>query len=517
MYLQNVRGLRTKLDSLINSVLVSAVSYDILIFVETWLTPAISSYELGLRDYTVYRCDRSHRSSCFARGGGVLIAVKNSMSSSVVDINCVDVEQLFVRVHLRCNKYLLLGAVYIPPASQTSLYSSHVDSVIELFHKFSDDTFCIYGDFNLPHAIWFSDSVQDCFRRSGVPSNESAAIDLLLGCAGYCSLTQINNVYNDFDVMLDLVFVSSTNVALDRVIDVLIEPDLYHPPLYLKFSVLASGPDHMCGNLDYRDFKRGDYPGVLEYLNTVDWDNVTGNADPEVALECLYGHINRAIEAFIPVRSVVRSTFPPWFSPGLRSLIWLKKRAHKAFKRSGSSCDYINFASLRARCKLSLSHDHRVYIDGVERAVSDNVLSFWKFVNTRRGVHGIPDKVHMDRMTASSYAEAANLFAGFFGSVYTPRAGAAPALNPASSSNSDVNIHSVSISLGQIYSKLDSLNVSKGPGFDGVPPLFLKECRFILARPLWHIFNSSLAKGIFPAAWKTTLVTRYSRRATVWT
>ena len=40
-----------------------------------------------------------------------------------------------------------------------------------------------------------------------------------------------------------------------------------------------------------------------------------------------------------------------------------------------------------------------------------------------------------------------------------------------------------------------------------LPPLFFKECRFILARPLWHIFNSSLAMWTFPVVWKTTLVT----------
>ena len=138
-----------------------------------------------------------------------LIAVKNSIPSYPVIVCCPEVEQLFVRVHLHSNKYLLLGAIYIPPASRTSFYASHVDSVMELFHKYSEDTFYLYGDFNLPHAVWFSDSGQACFRRSGVSSNESAAIDLLLGCAGYCNLTQVNTIFNDFDVMHDLIFVIS--------------------------------------------------------------------------------------------------------------------------------------------------------------------------------------------------------------------------------------------------------------------------------------------------------------------
>ena len=291
----------------------------------------------------MYRSDRSQLSSVFTRGGGVLIAVKKSLLSYSVTVICHAVEQVFVRVHLQNNKYLLLGAVYIPPASQTSLYASHVDSVMELYHKFSDDTICLYGDYNLPHAVWHNDSAQGCFRDSGVSSNESAAIDLLLCCASYCNLKQVNIVVNDFGVMLDLIFVNSSDVTLDRAIDVLIDPDVYHPPIYIKLNVSVSGPDLMRCNLVYRDFKRGDYPRVLDYLNSVDWDNVTSDSDPERALECLYFHINKVIEAFIPVRTVSGSTFPSWFSPGLRSLIRLKKRAHKDFKRSGSLSDYINF------------------------------------------------------------------------------------------------------------------------------------------------------------------------------
>ena len=136
-----------------------------------------------------------------------------------------------------------------------------------------------------------------------------------------------------------------------------------------------------------------------------------------------------------------------------------------------------------------------------------NVSSFWKFVNTKRTRHEIPGKVHLGSTSAPTQATAANLFAEFFGSVYSPQVGVAPALSSGSSSYDAVNMHSISISIGQIYSKLNSLDTSKGPGYDGIPPLFLKECCFILARPLWHIFNSSLDKGIFPEAWKTTLVT----------
>ena len=455
----------------------------------------------------MYRCDRSLTTSSFSRGGGVLIAVKKSIPSSPVNVSCADVEQLFVRVHLHNNKNLLLGAIYLPPASRPTLYGKHADSITELYSKYSDDIFLLYGDYNLPHAVWYSDSGQSCFRKLEMSRNESEAVDLLLGGVGYCNLFQANTVFNAYDGMLDLIFVSSSRVTVDRVDDALIAPDAYHPPLYLKFNDLDLKVDTVAENFTYRDFKRGDYVSVVDYFNAVDWDMVTGNTEPCVALERLYGHINHAINAFIPVRSVLRSTYPQWFSPRLRSLIREKKRAHKVFKRSCAHSDYMDFSHLRSQCKAALHRDHRFYIDGVESAVTSNVSNFWKFVNTKRGGHGIPGMVHLDQTSVMTHSSAADLFADFFGSVYTRSFGVLPALNPGLSPGAGVNIHSLSISIGDIYSKLDSLDSAKSPGFDGVPPLFLKECRFILSRPLWHIFNSSLRCGIFPTAWKTSLVT----------
>lgn len=144
-------------------------------------------------------------------------------------------------------------------------------------------------------------------------------------------------------------------------------------------------------------------------------------------------------------------------------------------------------------------------MDRVESSVSGNVNSFWSLVNSKRRSPGIPSNVYLHQSTASSYSTGAELFASFFGSVYTPASAVAPALNAVS--DCDVNQHELNIPISEIYSKLNSLDVSKGLGFDGIPPLFLKNCCFILGRPLWHIFNLSLGCGCFPALWKTSLVT----------
>lgn len=73
------------------------------------------------------------------------------------------------------------------------------------------------------------------------------------------------------------------------------------------------------------------------------------------------------------------------------------------------------------------------------------------------------------------YSGGADLFASFFGSVYTPASAGASALNTELTSDCRENMHQLDISISEIYSKLNSLDESKGPGFDGIPPLFLEK------------------------------------------
>lgn len=77
-----MRGIRTKLCELCKSIVSMACIYDIIVFVETWLTGEISSSELGFKDFNVFRLDRSADTSAFVRGGGVLIAIKKILFRS---------------------------------------------------------------------------------------------------------------------------------------------------------------------------------------------------------------------------------------------------------------------------------------------------------------------------------------------------------------------------------------------------------------------------------------------------
>jgi len=76
LYYQNVRSLRTKLNSLHTNFIL--LSHDILILTETWLTSDISDAELGLLGYKIFGYNRCKDTSDELRGGGTSIAIKKN-------------------------------------------------------------------------------------------------------------------------------------------------------------------------------------------------------------------------------------------------------------------------------------------------------------------------------------------------------------------------------------------------------------------------------------------------------
>lgn len=98
--------------------------------------------------------------------------------------------------------------------------------------------------------------------------------------------------------------------------------------------------------------------------------------------------------------------------------------------------------------------------------------------------------LYYNKSSSTNISETAYLFANYFSSVYTKDI---PLFNgvvslPSDVSNNYLNLCSWSIDLNEIVDYLNSLNTHLGTGPDGIPPMFLKACSSVLARPLHMIF-----------------------------
>ena len=63
------------------------------------------------------------------------------------------------------------------------------------------------------------------------------------------------------------------------------------------------------------------------------------------------------------------------------------------------------------------------------------------------------------------------------------------------------------VSLNELKGAFFSLQINKSPGYDGISFNVVKECFGSLHKPLLHIFNLSIQKGVFPDELKIAKVT----------
>lgn len=66
---------------------------------------------------------------------------------------------------------------------------------------------------------------------------------------------------------------------------------------------------------------------------------------------------------------------------------------------------------------------------------------------------------------------------------------------------------SLDISISEVFNHINKINLNSNPGIDDIPPVFIRACIYIMSRVFWLLFNKSLSSGIFPAVWKTCIVT----------
>ena len=93
---------------------IATYRYDIMVFTETHLDSTITDSELFPSNYTVFRRDRPYNDR---KGGGVLIATRDTVKAFQREDLLCDSELLFLDILVSGNRKVKLGVFYRPPKS----------------------------------------------------------------------------------------------------------------------------------------------------------------------------------------------------------------------------------------------------------------------------------------------------------------------------------------------------------------------------------------------------------------
>ena len=476
--------------------------YDIIILSETWLTSYQSDRELSLYNYNIFRCDRSLLTSNLSRGGGVLIAIKSTLTCIAIDNPDDTIEQTWVLMNTN-QKRLVIGCVYIPPSSCDLNYEKFGHSISAVCQKYSDAEIYIFGDYNLPHITWKNTTLGvDIISHALTSTATLNSATLLSNFINFNNLHQYNDICNVNDVLLDLVFSNVNFLKIDSPIDIISKIDNHHPPLSCSVP-LNLDKSKTFSPLKF-NFEKGNFQDILSYLNTFNWDLMFSNTNLEDDLDIFYNIIYTRFCEFIPTMRSSKNRYPPWFDSNIRNSITDKKIAHKNFKTTNSIVDYLTFSELRSSCKSLIADAHKNFNSRIENNIRHDPKSFWKTVNSYKSDTDIPDNVTLGDVTSNNPTETAELFATFFSSVYNPNSDNVPPYND--HLDNPTILSEINLSYDSVLKSLSELKIDRSAGPDGIPNVYLKECRSALALPLTILFNKSLSSGIFPKHWKVSSV-----------
>lgn len=248
--------------------------FDIIAIVETWLHPDILDSEIFTgNSYVIYRRDRcvdKHQ-----RGGGVLLAVKSDLSSSLLPLKFSEgIEQVCVHIgpsaKIKYSMYIFLS--YIPPASHVDVYTKHLENILLLAGNANyNDNFIVLGDYNLPGISWKFDSDDKILIPFNISSEaERIFVDSLM----LNNFTQINCVPNSHGKFLDLVFLSEDfRFSVFHVEAPLIPTDSHHYAVCIlldRYEFLGDLKLGMPSSIDL-NFSKADFSALNNYISSVNW------------------------------------------------------------------------------------------------------------------------------------------------------------------------------------------------------------------------------------------------------
>ena len=273
----NARSIVNKVSQL--CVLIEDTKPSIILITETWLSNSVSDAELNLKDYCIFRQDRSHGQDPH---GGVLIAIKVSLNSRRVNID-TSLEVCFADIFIN-NVTLRLCVSYRPPLSSYE----HSKTLIELIRNKLDnvDYFIILGDFNFSGIDW------DLL----VPSNSSERffLDIL---NEMCSTQIINEPTTEYSSILDLCVVSDdtlvTNVCVG---DLFSTSDHCYITGEINLPVQKNDEPRLFFN-----FELADWDLMRAHLAITDWDQIfQGTSNIEEAWFGFKNIINTFTYLYVP-------------------------------------------------------------------------------------------------------------------------------------------------------------------------------------------------------------------------
>ena len=491
----NVRSLLRNISEL--RLLLNQNDVHILSINETWLDSSILNNEINIENFQVIRKDRNRH------GGGVAVYIRNDLHFELLthdSLNHLEALPILVRPK-KCTKPFIFLSWYRPPNSKSVVFD------------FYEDLMTFLDGFNY-NIIVMGDINCDLMKRSL--------------CSDTKRLNQINETHSLFQVNTTRFtrVCQNSNSLIDHMICNSSDMIKSHGVLCTGFSdhylcYLVWKSNHLIKTprvISYRKLNNICLESYLDDLSSQNWQLVYDCTCLDSAVKIWQELLLEVVNRHMPFRQKrVKSNPSPWMTSDIIKTIKernkLKEKAHKA-KINLKNEKNDTLKTTKQSYYDDLWNEYRLVRNTVTSKIRKARRNFYtnrlSNVENHNQIWSIlkdvmPNKKSsQDGSSRSDNTSQANQFNEYFANVGTELASKIPVISSNVNHNDTAqsSFDFTSVTEDEVLKILMSMKNKKSMGFDGIPMQILKMSTPVIIPSLTHLFNKSLANGVFPSQWK---------------
>ncbi len=494
----NARSLAKNFDNIHNFISGIDYTFTVIAISETWL----NEHNCGLFDIENYVLINSPRQG--RRSGGSVLYVHNSVNYHVRDdLNLVagissenndHSESTFIEILNPDHKNIIVGNVYRAHGTDVNLFINDFENCLV---KISDENKQCYvsGDFNLDLLQHTTNNTIGNFLNMFYNNNMYPLID------------RPTRITPTTATLIDNIF---TNVLTHKINSGIFVTGLTdHFPIYqitksfpIKFTLHKNMSKRLVNPSRIRNF--------YNHMSLVDWSFVTAIDSCEPAYDAFIKKFMSLYNIYFPIRSFNtrsrRTPRKPWITKALLTSIARKEKLYRKYVGHPTESNKTAYHNYRNRLTATLRVSKKNFYAEKLESCKQNAKQTWNILNSILGRQSKSNPV-MFNINNNSVLDP-QVIADHFNSYFVN-------LGPNLASKIQTADVSFNEFLKNIISPVDSLFLSPtdddevtklcmslkssaSSGHDDIKPEIVKTVSALIASPLAHIFNLSLASGIVP-------------------
>jgi len=475
----NARSIVNKRNEL--NIMVEDTDPHIIGITESWANKDILDAELGLNGYAMFRKDRIGR-----RGGGVILYIKEEIQAYELKLDKeADCEEAVWCNIVTGKSTLTVGLVYRSP----NISKEDNEKIHTAIKEVSKRDCIIMGDFNHGHIQWKT------LQSTGHEDHNF----LLLTQDSFLSQHVLEPTRGEN--VLDIVL-SSQQEFVDNVRTR--EPLGCSDHNQVLFTINVKSERN--SKIHYRrNFHKGQYKDMRNYLAKIDWDNTLENKSVTDCWHILKTELEYIIDTFIPLKKVGKRSRKKQISKEAIRKIKYKKLMWRVYRRTGNDASYKNYKEALNQATTEIRNSNRSYEKKLAGNIKYDSKSFYAYVRSKQKVQNKvgPLEDSAGNIVSDGLLMAENLNQ-FFSSVFTlEEVGSLPIPETKfKKTEADDYLGMLVVTPEMVANKIKAMKDNKSPGVDGIPPKLLLETVEQISIPLAKVFNLSLNEGVVPFEWK---------------